>query len=47
MKIRIKEHNVVLNVEYYDAKTKVATVKIVGRMCKFQEHEYNIVEVER
>jgi len=46
MKIRINEHKVVLNVEHYDAKTKVVTVKIFGTMCKFQAHEYNVVEVE-
>jgi len=46
MKIRINEHKVVLNVEYYDAKTKVVTVKIFGSMCKFQEHEYSVVEVD-
>ena len=44
MKIRINEHKVVLNVEHYDAKTKVVTVNIFGTMCKFQEHEYSVVE---
>ena len=44
MKIRINGHNVVLNVEHYDARTKVATVKIFGSMHKFQEHEYKIIE---
>jgi len=43
MKIKIFSHDVVLQVEHYDAKTKVATVKIFGTMCKFQEHEYEVV----
>ena len=44
MKVRIKKHDVVLGVEYYDAKTKVVTVKMFGTMCKFMEHEYEVVE---
>ena len=44
MKIKIFNHDVVLQVERYDAKTKVVTVKIFGTMCKFQKHEYEVVE---
>ena len=44
MKIRINEHKVVLNVEHYDAKIKVVTVKIFGTIHKLQEHEYSVVE---
>ena len=44
MKVKIKEHDVVLSAEHYDAKTKVVTVKMFGTMCKFQEHEYEVVE---
>ena len=44
MKIKLLNHDVVLRVEHYDAKTKVATVKMFGTMCKFQEHEYEVVE---
>jgi hypothetical protein len=36
-----------MSVEHYDEKTKVVTVKIFGTMCKFQEHEYEVVENER
>ena len=44
MKIKIFNHDVVLQVEHYDARTKVATVKIFGTMCKFQEHEYTLIK---
>ena len=44
MKVRIKEHDIVLEVEYYDEKTKVVTVKMFGAMCKFQEYQYEVVE---
>ena len=44
MKIEILAHSAVLSVEHYDAKTKVATVKMFGSMCKFQEHEYKIIK---
>jgi len=44
MKIKIFSHNVVLRVEHYDAKTKVATVKMFGTMCKFREYEYKIIK---
>jgi len=30
--------------DYRNKKTKVITVKIFGTLCKFQEHEYEIVE---
>jgi hypothetical protein len=46
MKVRLKNHQIVMSVEHYDAKTKVVTVKIFGTMCKFQEHEYEIVTGE-
>jgi len=44
MKIKIFDYNIVLPVEHYDAKTKVATVKMFGTMCKFREHEYEVVK---
>jgi hypothetical protein len=44
MKIKLLSHDIVLQVEKYDAKTKVVIVKIFGTMCKFQEHEYEVVE---
>ena len=44
MKIKILAHDVIIGVEHYDKKTKVATVKLFGTICKFQEHEYEVVE---
>jgi len=44
MKIRLLDHKIILSVEHYDAKTKVVTVKIFGTMCKFQKHEYEVIE---
>ena len=44
MKVRLKNHQIVMEVDSFDAKTKVITVKIFGTMCKFQEHEYEVVE---
>ena len=44
MKVKLLKHNVIIQVDSFDAKTKVITVKIFGTMCKFQEHEYEIVK---
>ena len=44
MRIRIKDHDVELDVEHYDAKTKVVIVKIFGTMCKFQKHQYEVIK---
>lgn len=44
MQIEILAHGAVLSVEHFDAKTKVATVKLFGVMHKYQEHEYEIIE---
>jgi len=44
MKIKLLNHDIVISVEHYGARTKVVTVKIFGTMCKFQEHEYEVVE---
>lgn len=44
MKIKILAHGVIIGVEHFDAKTKVATVKLFGVMHKYQEHEYEIIE---
>ena len=41
-KVKIMKHQIVLNADI-DEKN-VATVKIFGTLCKFQEHEYEIVE---
>ena len=44
MKVKLLKHEIVLSVEKYDETTKVAIVKFFGTMCKFQKHEYEIVE---
>ena len=44
MKVKLKKHSIVMRVYHYDEVTKVITVKIFGTMCKFQKHEYEIIE---
>ena len=44
MKVKLLNHKIILNVEAMNQQTKVITVKIFGTLCKFQEHEYEIVE---
>jgi hypothetical protein len=46
MKVKLLSHDIVRRVEKYDEKTKVVIVKIFGRMCQFQEHEYEVIGQE-
>lgn len=46
MKIKLIKHDIIINVSDYDAKNGVATVKLYGTLCKFQKHEYEIIESE-
>ena len=44
MRVKLLKHDIVMNVKEFDEKTKVVTIKFFGTDCKFQEHEYEIVE---
>jgi len=44
-RVKIYKHgDVILDAVEIDEKTKVATVKIFGTLCKFMQHEYEKVE---